>query len=105
MAQRTRDFVQALSTRWLTLMSGPASVPLAILAFVVSNEIARILLGATAFCCAWGAAYVVWKAERDKRMQAEKELADLRSISSDIELALDEQFAYEAGQINSEQNQ
>lgn len=61
-----KDFARAMTSRWLTILSGPLSVPAAALALWVSNDIAKILLGVTAFGGLWLAAYLVWKMEHGK---------------------------------------
>jgi hypothetical protein len=58
-------------------MSGPSSVPLAIAAVFVSSQIAKTLLGITAFVCFWGAAYGVWARERSARNAAEAKIEAL----------------------------
>jgi hypothetical protein len=47
-------------------MSGPLSVPAAILALWLSNDTAKIIFGLTAFICLLVTAYRVWKTEHDK---------------------------------------
>ena len=46
-------------------------MPLTIAAVFVPNEIAKVLLGITAFICFWGAAYIVWRREREARNESE----------------------------------
>lgn len=60
------DFVKAICSDWFSRMSGPISVPAAIVALWVDNDTAKILLGGTAFICLWITAYFVWKREREK---------------------------------------
>lgn len=72
-----RAFFAAIFTKLFTAMSGPLSVPAAISAYFVENRIAQGLLGATAFVCAWAAAYAVWKVQYDKANALEKELTRL----------------------------
>jgi hypothetical protein len=64
-------------------MSGPASVPLAVAAFFVSNDAAKVALGATAFFCAWLAAYRVWKQEHVARLAAEARFDALANPRAD----------------------
>jgi hypothetical protein len=67
-----RAFLRALMSSWFTGMSGPLSVPLAIAAVFVSGDVAKALLGLTAFACFWGASYGVWAREHTARVAAEK---------------------------------
>jgi hypothetical protein len=74
-----KDFALAVWSDWLTLLSGPPSVPVAALALWVSNETAKVLLGLTAFCCLLFSAYRLWKREHDKvieRDQRKRQLLD-----------------------------
>lgn len=61
-----RAFFAAIWAHWFTAMSGPLSVPVAMAAFLVENQTAKILLGLTAFVCVWAATYRVWRAEHEK---------------------------------------
>ena len=61
-----RDFANAVWGDYWARMSGPASVPAAVLALWLSNDIAKIAFALTAFVCAWITAYRVWKPEREK---------------------------------------
>jgi hypothetical protein len=63
---RVRDFVRSFGGHWFIYMSGAPSVPAAMLALYVENDIAKILLGLTAIGCAVLSAYFVWRAERLK---------------------------------------
>jgi hypothetical protein len=73
-----RAFGSAMWASWFTAMSGPLSVPAAIAALWVENSIARILLVLTAFACFWAAAYAVWKHERDRVLELEKEVSPIK---------------------------
>jgi hypothetical protein len=78
-ASGIKDFALAIWSDWLTLLSGPLSVPAAAAAYWVSNEIAKVLLGVTAFCCLLFSAYRLWKREHDKvveRDQRKRQLLD-----------------------------
>lgn len=66
-----RTFLRALFSSWLTGMSGPLSVPLAITAIIVPGDLLKTGLGLTAFVCIWAAAYGLWKPERLARIKAE----------------------------------
>jgi len=61
-----KDFIYAVGRDWLARMSGPLSVPAAILALWLSNDTAKIILGLTAFICLLVTAYRVWKTEHDR---------------------------------------
>jgi len=56
-------------------------VPLAIAAFWVSNDLAKVILGITAFLCVWFAAYEAWKTERESATEVEEQT--LRKESPD----------------------
>jgi hypothetical protein len=74
-----KDFALAIWSDWLTLLSGPWSVPAAVAAYWVSNETGKIVLGLTAFCCLVFSAYRLWKREHDKvveRDQRKRQLLD-----------------------------
>jgi hypothetical protein len=66
-----RNFVDLLLPSWSAAMSGPLSVPLAVLAFFVSNETAKVLLGLSSFACVWAASYVLWSRERTERNKSD----------------------------------
>jgi hypothetical protein len=66
------DFTRAMWGDWLTRMSGPLSVPLAVAAYFVPNDIAKILLGLTAFMCLWVTAYLLWQREHDKVVERDE---------------------------------
>jgi hypothetical protein len=73
------DFTRTMWGDLLTRMSGPLSVPLAVASFFVPNDVAKILLGLTAFMCLWVTAYLLWKREHDKvveRDQRKRQLLD-----------------------------
>lgn len=61
---RFRDFLRAFWPNWFALMSGGPSVPLAIWAFFVENNTAKIGLWITTAVCALLSAYFVWRPER-----------------------------------------
>lgn len=63
-----RQFLKGFATSWFAGMSGGLSVPLAVAAFYVPNDTAKILLGCTAYVCLVVASYWVWKKERDQRV-------------------------------------
>src|SRR5882672_10062573 len=56
-------------------MSGGASIPFAALAVFLDNKWAQVIFAATALCCAWFAAYRVWKPERQKVCDLQERLA------------------------------
>src|SRR5580704_1802876 len=63
-----RDFARAVWGDYWARMSGPSSVPAAVLALWLSNDVAKIAFALTAFVCAWVTAYRVWKPEREKNL-------------------------------------
>jgi hypothetical protein len=74
-----KDFALALWSEWLTVLSGPLSVPLAVAALFVPNDALKILFGLTAFVGVWVTAYRLWKREHDKlveRDQRKRQLLD-----------------------------
>ncbi|SRR6266851_7484135 len=72
-----RDFFRAILSSWLLGMSGSLSVPLTVAAVFVPNELAKVLLGVTAFICFWGAAYTVWRREREARNESNNQCVAL----------------------------
>ena len=58
------DFLWAFVSDWSLAMSGPLSVPLAIVGVFLPNEIARIMLFATAALCLILGSFSVWRRER-----------------------------------------
>jgi hypothetical protein len=69
-----KEFLQAFVPQWATAMSGGLSVPLAIAAFFVTNDLARISLGFTAIVCFIASAYLVWRKERRRTIETEERL-------------------------------
>ncbi len=59
-------FIRVISGDWMARMSGPASVPLTILAIYLEGPWVKAGLIILAFICAWIAAYRVWAAERER---------------------------------------
>ena len=82
-----RSYASAMLAHWSTAMSGPLSVPLAIAAFYVQDQTAKVLLGLTAFACLWAASYRVWKVERDKVI----------ALSPSLTIRVHDGPAYESG--------
>ena len=78
------DFALAIWSDWLTLLSGPCSVPAAAAAYWVSNETAKILLGLTAFGCLVFSAYRLWKREHDKVVERDRRKRQLLDDISDL---------------------
>ncbi len=60
-----KDFTRAMFGDWLARMSGPLSVPAAVLALWVTGDVAKIIFVLSAFVCVWVTAYRVWKPERE----------------------------------------
>jgi len=79
-----KDFALAVWSDWLTLLSGPPSVPAAALALWVSNETAKVLLGLTAFGCLLFSAYRLWKREHDKVIERDQRKRQLLDDISDL---------------------
>jgi hypothetical protein len=72
-----RAFWRAMVANWFTAMSGPLSVPAAIIALFVTSEAAKIVFGFMAFACVWASAYWLWRREREVREIAERKLSDI----------------------------
>ncbi len=75
---RIKQFVAAFGGQWLTKMSGPLTVPLAIAALFVPHVWLRLLFALLAITCAIASAYGIWDRERRAKEQA---IAALQSAS------------------------
>jgi len=64
--RRLGQFLQAIWDDWGTRMSGPPTIPLAVLAFFVSNHVLRILYASLAVSCGFYTAFAIWLKERKK---------------------------------------
>jgi hypothetical protein len=102
-----KDFTYAVGRDWLARMSGPLSVPAAILALWLSNDTAKIIFGLTAFICLLVTAYRVWKTEHDKvvkhnqrKLQLLDEIAALRNKVGDYRIAMEAD--HNAGRFNQQ---
>jgi hypothetical protein len=91
-----KDFVLAVCSEWLTLLSGPLSVPVAVAAFFVPNNIVKILFGLIAFIGVWVTAYRLWKREHDKVVERDEkkrqlldDIAALREKVGDYRIAME----------------
>jgi hypothetical protein len=82
---RFRDFIRAFWPNWFAMMSGGPSVPAAIIAYYVDNPWAKVALWATAFGCLILAAYLVWRAERQKAMRLAEQVTPKFKLSFDQE--------------------
>ena len=63
-------FLQAFGGSWLTLMSGPATVPFAVAAFFVPG-LYKLLFAALAVTCAVSSSYQVWRNERKRAVHSD----------------------------------
>jgi hypothetical protein len=73
------EFTGALLGSWWTILSGLVSIPATFLALWVSNDVAKVTWGVTAFVSLWLTAYRLWKSEHDKvveRDQRKRQLLD-----------------------------
>jgi hypothetical protein len=100
-----KDFVLAVCSEWLTLLSGPLSVPVAVAAFFVPNDIAKILFGLIAFIGVWVTAYRLWKREHDKVVEHDREkrelLDDIAALREKVgDYRIDMEFDHSAGRFN-----
>jgi hypothetical protein len=84
------EFFRSFTARWFAAMSGSLSVPLAIAAYFVSNDLAKLGLYITAVVCFGASAFSVWRAERLKVNALEDRVALLESQSPRLELVFDE---------------
>jgi hypothetical protein len=64
--QRLQQFIKAIWADWGARMSGPPTIPLAILALFVSNGALRILYASLAVSCGLYTCFAVWSKERKK---------------------------------------
>jgi hypothetical protein len=71
-------------------MSGSASVPLAIAAYVVTNETAKAGFAATSLVCFLYAAFRMWSAERTKLVASENRNRSLEENRPKLEFIFDE---------------
>jgi hypothetical protein len=72
------EFTRSLGANWLTLMSGPLSVPAALLSLWLSNDAAKIAAGATAFICVWITAFILWRSEREQKQALQYDLGPVK---------------------------
>src|SRR5262245_44433012 len=103
-----KDFALAVWSEWLTLLSGPLSVPVAVAAFFVPNDMVKILFGLIAFICVWVTAYRLWKREHDrvvehdeKKRQLLDNIAELREKVGEYRIAMEAD--HQGGQFNQNQ--
>jgi hypothetical protein len=54
-------FVYAIMGDWWSRVSGPLSIPAAVLGLWVTNDVAKIAFMLTAYICVWVTAYRLWK--------------------------------------------
>jgi hypothetical protein len=85
-----QDFVVAFTARWFIAMSGGLSVPAAIAAYFVPNQIATACLSITAIVCFVAASFGVWRIERQARMADLLRLATYQDDARRIEVIFDE---------------
>jgi hypothetical protein len=83
------SFLRAFGARWFMTMSGPLSVPLAVAAYFVPNEFARIGLFVTAALCAFFSCYWAWRIERQERIELIATLDTLKRDERAIEIVFD----------------
>jgi hypothetical protein len=81
---RIREFLKAWWSDWLTRMSGPATVPLAVAALTVSSTLYRTLWATLAVLCAGFTSYRVWLKERIA-LETERAKNQLPVIEAELE--------------------
>jgi hypothetical protein len=70
-----RNFARAFFGNWLAWMSGGPSVPVALVGFYLENTIARIAFWIIAAGCLILSGYQLWKPERTKAIELQRQLA------------------------------
>jgi hypothetical protein len=65
------NYLRAFGARWFVAMSGPLTVPFAVLAVYAPATYQKIILATLAVVCAGFSSYWVWRAERQARNAAE----------------------------------
>ncbi len=94
-----KEFLRALGGNWLNRMSGPASVPSAILAVFIPNRWGSISLLLLSLLCLIWTAYSIWRVERLRVIQLEKvDRRDLQRMLGGMFLN-EREFLYR-GEIN-----
>jgi len=83
------SYLRAFGIRWFVAMSGPLSVPLAVLAYYIQNDTAKIVLFATAIFCAIFSSYWIWKVEREARTSAVGQLREALEGRSPLRISFD----------------
>ena len=66
------NFARAIWSHWGERMSGPASVPLMLMALFIPNQALAIATGLVGIACGLLAAYRVWAVERNRVIELEK---------------------------------
>jgi hypothetical protein len=67
-------FFMTMFSDWLSRLSGPASVPLAVSAFMVSSHVQKIAYGGLAASLGLFSAYRIWLSEYEKKVLAEEKV-------------------------------
>ena len=65
-------------------MSGPLSVPAAVIAAYAESNTAKIFFALTAFLCVWAAGYGAWKGERQKVIKLQEAADRKKQISEKL---------------------
>jgi hypothetical protein len=84
-----KAYLKGFTFNWLTSMSGPLTVPFAILALFVSNTAYRIAFGCLAGLCAILTPYWVWRTERVALIAARRRIAELEAKQPSVVLLYD----------------
>ena len=71
---RFSDFLRAFFAEWSFAMSGPFSIPLAVIGILSPNEIAKVVLLAMSLICLVVASFLIWRRERLRALDAKPRL-------------------------------
>lgn len=79
-------YLEAFFSNWMTGLSGPASVPLAVLAVYEPSVSLKFIFGAFAIAAGVSASYQVWLGERRELLAALGDLEGARRVPRPLEL-------------------
>jgi hypothetical protein len=79
-----KGFLRAFGDRWATKMSGPLTVPFALLALFVSGTWPKLLFAILAIVCGLVSSYGVWATERNHVVTKNQQLEEVRQALQGI---------------------